>query len=122
LAEKKFRQEEILRQEQEKLDRKIKKKMLEERWTMMKWVTTYIDENADKWARDKKERQENEQKWQEEWARMTRFEKIRNIREKTGLETKDLMSKIIPQLKPSKLNLEQKCSGDNRAETCQPRR
>ena len=35
LAEKKFRQEEILRQEQEKLDRKIKKKMLEERWTMM---------------------------------------------------------------------------------------
>ena len=59
LAEKKFRQEEILRQEQDKLDRKIKKKRLEERWALMKWVTTYIDDNTDKWARDKKERQEN---------------------------------------------------------------
>ena len=36
-------------------DRKIRKRMLEERWAMAKWVTSYIDENTDKWEREKKE-------------------------------------------------------------------
>ena len=49
---------------------------------MMKWLTQYIDENTDKWTRQKKEREENEKKWLQDWARMTRMEKIQTIREK----------------------------------------
>jgi hypothetical protein len=82
IAERKMKQEQLLRQEQEKQDKKVKKKMIEERWKMMKWLTKYIDENTDKWAKQKKEKEENEKKWLEDWARMTRLEKIRTIREK----------------------------------------
>ena len=59
---------------------KKRKPRREERWAMMKWITSYIDENEEKWARDKKERQENQIKWQEEWARMARLEKIVKIK------------------------------------------
>ena len=57
LKDRKTRQEHFLREEQEKADKKIKKKMLEERWAMTKWITRYIDENADKWEKEKKERE-----------------------------------------------------------------
>ena len=82
IAERKIKQEQLLRQEQEKQDKKVKKKMLEERWEMMKWLTRYIDENTDKWAIQKKEKEENEKKWLQDWARMTRLEKIQTIRDK----------------------------------------
>ena len=49
---------------------------------MMKWLTRYIGENTDKWTRQKKEREENEKKWLQDWARMTRMEKIQTIRDK----------------------------------------
>ena len=39
LEEKKIRQEKILRQEQERADKKIKKRMMAERWAMAKWLT-----------------------------------------------------------------------------------
>jgi hypothetical protein len=41
---------------QEKSDRKTKQKMLEKRWEMMRWITTYIDENSESWENEKKER------------------------------------------------------------------
>ena len=82
IAERKIKQEQILRQERDKRDNKVKKRMLVERWEMTKWLTKYTDENTEKWAREKKEREENERKWLEDWARMTRLEKIRTIREK----------------------------------------
>ena len=57
LAERKHRQEELLRKEQEKKDRKIKQNMLYKRWEMMRWVTKYIDENSKKWEREKEKRE-----------------------------------------------------------------
>jgi hypothetical protein len=52
MDERKERQDDMLRQEQEKRERKIKKKMLEERWEMTRWITRYIDENSEKWERE----------------------------------------------------------------------
>ena len=75
LEEKKFKQEKMLRQEQENRNKIIKKRILEERWERTEWITKYIDENEAKWAREKKGREESEKKWQEDWTRMTRMEK-----------------------------------------------
>jgi hypothetical protein len=47
LAENKLRQQKMLRQEQEKRDRVAKKRMLEERWEMARWISTYISENEE---------------------------------------------------------------------------
>ena len=63
----------MLRQEQDRADKKGKKRMMEERWAIAKWLTKYIDENTDRWKKEKKEREENEKKWIEDWAKMTRF-------------------------------------------------
>ena len=48
--------------------------MLEERWEMARWVTSYISENEERWLREKQERKQREKHWQENQARMTRFE------------------------------------------------
>ena len=42
LEDKKTRQEKIMRQAQEKKQKIAKKRMLEERWEMVRWITTYI--------------------------------------------------------------------------------
>ena len=57
LQDKKIRQKKLVREEQDKADRKIRKRMLEERWDMTKWITSYIDENTDKCEKEKKERE-----------------------------------------------------------------
>ena len=100
LQDNKIKQENILREGQEKADKKIKKKMLEERWAMTKWITAYIEENTSKWEKEKKEREENSKHWLEAWARNTRFEKIRIIREKEEkekIEKVKLTVTIIPE-------------------------
>ena len=43
---------------------------------MTKWITSYIDENTEKWEKEKKEREDNSEKLIANWARSTRFEKI----------------------------------------------
>ena len=96
LAEKKLKQENLLRQEQEKKARKIKKRMLEERWEMARWISKYISENEERWAREKRERESSERKWLEDWGRMTRKEKIRKIREKE-IDMRKVEAKIIPE-------------------------
>ena len=104
LAENKLRQEKMLRQEQENRDRVAKKKMLEERWEMARWISTYISENEERWAKEKKEREQNEKKWREDWAKMTRFEKIREIK-----ESEMPRMKLKLKLQPEKL-----CLPDNK--------
>ena len=102
LEDKKVRQEQILRENQEKLDRKSKKRMLEERWAMTRWVTKYIDENSERWALEKKKREESSKKWLEDCAKMTRFEKIRAIKEAALEENKP---RIVTKIRPQKLVL-----------------
>ena len=45
-------------------DRIKKKRIMEERWELIRWITEYIDRNKEKWEREKLERdQEGEQGW-----------------------------------------------------------
>ena len=82
IEEKKIKQEAILRAEQEKSEKKLKKRMLEERWAMARWISKYIDENTEKWKREKINRQEDDKKRAEEWRKMERLEKFRVLTEK----------------------------------------
>ena len=84
LEENKLAQEKKLREIQAKKDLQIRKRMLEERWEMAKWISSYISENEEKWRVEKREREENSRKWLEDWSRLERFEKIRKIRERKG--------------------------------------
>ena len=82
LQDQKIRQEKMFRQEHEKGERKAKKRMLEERWAMARWIASYIDENSDRWKKEQEERQKDEKKQTEDWLRMNRFVKIKIIRER----------------------------------------
>ena len=75
--------------------------MLEKRWEMAKWVTSYIKENEERWAKDKLDREKNQKKWLDDWARKSRFEKIREIRERDA-EKKHNMN-ITFEMKPGRL-------------------
>ena len=102
LEDKKVRQEQILRENQEKLNRKSKKRMLEEWWAMTRWVTKYVDENSERWALEKKDREESSKKWLEDWAKKSRFDKIRAIKEAALEENKP---RIVTRIRPQKLVL-----------------
>ena len=64
LKEHKIKQEKMLRMEQEKRERIKIQKMLETRWEMARWITSYIVENEKKWEKEKIEREKAHQKWQ----------------------------------------------------------
>ena len=51
LEDGRVKQEEKERKEREKKARMEKKASLEEKWTRLRWVTEFIDENKDKWER-----------------------------------------------------------------------
>ena len=64
----------------------------------MRWITEYIDENNKKWAREKLERQTNEQQWLKDWAKMSRLDKIQRIREEQVTSGKKLTVSIKSQV------------------------
>ena len=44
--------------ELERVERREKKKMLEDRWSMMKWISSFIEDNEDKWMREMRGKEE----------------------------------------------------------------
>ena len=109
LEQNKIKQEEILRADHEKKERQQKKRMLEERWAMARWVSTYIDENSDRWKKEKYARAMDEKSRAEDWNKMQRLEKIRIIKEKmTDNKTVTVNirpSKITSQIMTKKVSL-----------------
>ena len=101
LAERKQRQEEILRKEQESRDRKIKQNTLYKRWEMMRWVTNYIDENTEKWEIEKEKRDRNNKQRLQDWAKLSRFDKINQIKEKQAIKS----TKLTVTLKPTAIKI-----------------
>ena len=101
IEEKKFKQEELLRKDQERKERKQKKRMMEERWAMTRWLTKYISENNDRWKREKEERNQDEKERAESWKKMNRLEKIRLLKEK--ITEKAAHSKIKAIIQPARL-------------------
>ena len=61
---------------------------------MMRWVTKYIDENSEKWEREKEKRELNNQQRLQEWARLSRFEKITQIKEEQAIKGNKLTVKL----------------------------
>ena len=90
--EKKKVEEEKRKLEQEKEVRKIKdqqkekrlekQKLLTEKWALYRWITEYIDENNERWDRERTDRKETEEKRIAEWEKKNRFEKIRELKRK----------------------------------------
>ena len=78
------KQEEKERKEREKKARLEKKASLEEKWTRLRWVTQFIDENKDKWERWRRERENDARESLESWDDMDRENKINMLRERMG--------------------------------------
>ena len=74
---------EVKKMEAEKRrDRTKKKRAMEERWELIRWITNYKDKNKEKWEREKLERDQERRTRLEEWDKSERFRKIAMIREK----------------------------------------
>ena len=48
--------------ELERVERREKKKQLEEKWSMMKWVTKFIEENEGEWKRERERKESGERR------------------------------------------------------------
>ena len=65
-----------------KLERLEKKKRKEKHWEMLKWITSFIEENKVQWEEDRKlerKRKEEEEKL-ERWRKLTEDQKIDQLR------------------------------------------
>ena len=67
---------------EEKQDIKVKKKQLEEKWEMLKWVTTYPEKNQARWEREKEERRMEQEETLAAWEKRGRLDKVRILKEK----------------------------------------
>ena len=76
------RKSEEKRKRETKESRLRKKKMMEERWEMLRWVTRYLEANNERWEKEREVRKKEEKKRLADWDRMARFEKISIIRER----------------------------------------
>ena len=61
-----------------------RKKIMEERWELMRCITTYIDANKEKWEREKLDRDQERRIVMDEWDKFERFRKIAIIKEIIG--------------------------------------
>ena len=62
----------MLVREVERVERRERKKQLEDRWSLMKWVTKYIEENEGNWKREELIRKEKGEKLSVgEWEKLT---------------------------------------------------
>ena len=68
---------------QERLNKKEKK---ERHWAMLRWVTTFIEENQDNWERRRREqlREREEEREKEEWQSLSKDQRIQRLREEEG--------------------------------------
>ena len=64
---------------------------VKERWAMMRWVTEFIEENSEKWEKERNIRLEKERKELLDWEKSSRFEKIKKLKEKWSKEKQETM-------------------------------
>ena len=55
------------------MERKHKKKILEEKWEMMKWLSQYIEDNTERWRREEKIRKIEREEKISNWDRSSRL-------------------------------------------------
>ena len=84
-----MRKNEDKKKRETKESRMRKKKQLEERWGMLRWVTNYLDENKERWEKEREKRMKEEERRLAEWDKMARFAKIRILKEKSKIEKRN---------------------------------
>ena len=83
--EKKMKKEEKLRMEENARKERMRvKKMMKERWEMIRWVTGYLSRNQERWEVEKRERDQERRRRLDEWDKEEGFRKISMLREKLG--------------------------------------
>ena len=70
------------RKETIKRQRLEKQRVLEKKWEMLRWITTFIDENQEKWLKEGRERMDKREQELGEWDRTSRFNKIKFLKKK----------------------------------------
>ena len=53
-----------------------------DRWSMLRWITTFIKENQENWEKETMVKKHQEQEKLEAWSKMKRFEKIKTLKQK----------------------------------------
>ena len=61
---------------------------------MLRWLTTFLKENHEKWESERKEREAENRKKLEEWEKAKRFEKIEILKRKWSKEKVEGTTKI----------------------------
>ena len=66
----------------------------------LRWITRYIDENNERWKKEKKQRESNEKETAEQWKKMNRLEKIKLLKEKISEDkaAKEIKAVIMPAI------------------------
>ena len=82
-----------LQKEREKKERFEKIEKVKERWAMMRWVTEFIEENSERWEKERNMGLEKERKELLDWEKSSRFEKIKKLKEKWSKEKQETMKK-----------------------------
>ena len=86
--EKEKEENKLLIREAERAERKEKKRVLERKWEMMRWVTEFLSETDEKWRRERKEREEENGRKLADWEKKSRLEKIAILKRKYGEKEK----------------------------------
>ena len=76
------------RKEAEEKEKAEKEKQLNQRFCMLRWITSYIEENQERWDKIQKEKEKEIEKDLEAWNKAKRLEKIKELKKKWGKKEK----------------------------------
>ena len=69
----------VLRRETTKKEKLKKEEMIKRRWEMLEWLTNFLEENQEKWEKEKKVREEENRIELEKWEKAKRLEKLKSL-------------------------------------------
>ena len=66
---------------------------MSEKWALLKWVTSYISNNQEKWEIEIEEKEKAAKKELDEWKKMKKLEKIEHLKKKWQVSTSSAAEK-----------------------------
>ena len=88
------------RKETEKKEKLELERKIANSWTMMSWVTKFIQDNIEKWSKDRESKVREANRELENWRKLKRLEKVKHLQAKwkvEQVEKENGTSKISPQ-------------------------
>ena len=68
---------------------------MSEKWALLKWVTSYISNNQEKWEIEKEEKEKAAKKELDEWKKMKKLEKIEHLKKSGKFQHQVLLRKLL---------------------------